>query len=289
MIAEFHNNSHHAEYESKILELMSHVARQDETLKAQAIQVHHLTEQLSTQIQHTDNAQQHTLELQPQSSENASVHPRVTFTELAAETDKAIHANKHSSDGVDSTQSSLKAQTKFLHSVSTTPVSMRNIPSHRDSGGGSHSPKQSIIVKNITSESKYFSEGPQEESSSDSSHQTLITKTGTTSMYGHIDQELNTADKARSPQGSKDSGLDSPKRFSTTPVRKINAFQGLSSIETTPVTSAGKDRVYNVDEATQSEDGEEEEEEKETISDETTADDTETDTDTEPAIRSVHR
>jgi hypothetical protein len=287
MIAEFHNNSHHAEYESKILVLMSHVARQDETLKAQAIQVHHLTEQLSTQIQHTDNAQ-HTLELQPQSSENASVHPRVTFTELTAETDKPIHANKHSSDGVDSTQSSLKAQTKFLPPC-TTPVSMRNIPSHRDSGGGSHSPKQSIIVKNITSESKYFSEGPQEESSSDSSHQTLITKTGTTSMYGHIDQELNTADKARSPQGSKDSGLDSPKRFSMTPVRKINAFEGLSSIETTPVTSASKDMVDNVDEATQSEDGEEEEEEKETVSDETTADDTETDTDTEPAIRSVHR
>jgi hypothetical protein len=287
MIAEFHNSNRHAEYENKILELMAHAARQDETLKAQAIQVHDLTEQLSTQIQQTDNAQQQTIELQPQSRENVSIDPRVTFTELTARIDKAIHANEHSPDGVNrkqSTQSSVKTQAKSLHSMSKTPVSVRNIPSSRDSSSGFHSPKQSVMVTNITSESKHSAEGPQEESSSDSSHQTVPIRTGATSMYGLIDQ-----DKARSPQGSKDSGLDSPKRLSEFPIRKINAFQGLSSIEITPIASGSEDRVDNIDEVTQSED--EEEEKEETISDEATVDETETDTDTdsEPAVSSVHR
>ncbi|XP_021916762.1 myosin heavy chain, non-muscle-like isoform X3 [Zootermopsis nevadensis] len=274
MIAEFHSNNHQAEYENRILELMAHIVRQDETLKAQVTQVDHLTEQLSTQIQQTDSAQQQTVELQPQSSENASVDPRVTFTELTARIDKAIHANKYSPDRVNrrqSAQTSVKTQAKSIHSMSKTPVSVRNIPLSRDN----------VMVRNITSESKHSAEGPQEDSSSDLSHQTMTTRTGTTSMYGLIDQG-----KVRSPQGSKDSGLDSPKRFPTIPIRKINAFQGLSSIETTPITSGSEDRVDNVDDVTQSED--EEEEKDETISDEATADETETDTDTEPAVTSVH-
>lgn len=285
MVAEFHNSNCHVEYENKILELMAHAAKQDEMLKTQAIQVHHLTEQLSTQIQQTNSVQQKTAEMQPLSCENASVDPKVTFTELTARLDKGIHSNQHAPDEVNrrqSTQSSVKTQAKSLRSLSKMPVSVRNIPSSRDSSSSSPSPKQSIMVTRPTSKSKHSAENPQEESSSDSSHQTVTIRNGATSMYGLVDQ-----DKVRSPQGSKDSGLDSPKRFSTFPIRKINAFQGLSSIETTPITDGSEDRLDNVEEVTQSEDGEEKE--AEAILDESTVDETETDTDSEPAVTSIHR
>jgi hypothetical protein len=109
-----------------------------------------------------------------------------------------------------------------------------------------------------------------------------------TSMYELTDQEVNTSDKGRSPQGSKDSGLDSPKRFSTTPIKKINAFQGLSSFRTTPVMDSSRDRVDNVNEETGSENGAGGggEKEEETISDET---ETETDTGPESLVTSVLR
>jgi hypothetical protein len=279
VISESHNNSHYAEYESNIQELMACVARQDETLKAQAIQILHLTQQHSTKTRKLDNAQQVVLELQPQSSENATtVDPSVTFTELTA-----IRANKWSPDEVDSrqfTQSLVKGQTKSHRSLSRKPVSVKNVPSPVESRGGPESIKQSVRNTDITANSKHSTDNlkvdPQEEeSSSESLPQTVNIRTGMTSMYELIDQELNNSDKGRSPQGSKDSGLDSPKRFPTVPIKKMNTFQGLSSVKTIPVMDSSKDRVNDVDEETGSEAGGEE-----TISEETTADETEADTDT---------
>lgn len=293
MISESHNR-HYAEYESNIQELMARIARQDDTLQAQAIQILHLTQQHSTQTQQPDNAQQVVLELQPQSSENATtVDASITFTEPTARIDRAIHANKWSLDGVDTRQSTqllVKGETKSHHSLPSRPVSVKNVPSPVDSRGGPESIKQSVMVANITTNSKHSTESlkadPQDESSSDSSPQTLNIKTGMTSMYELIDHEVNTSDKGRSPQGSKDSGLDSPKRFSTTPIKKMNAFQGLSSIKTTPVMGSSKERVDNVDEETGSEDGVEGEEEEKETSDET---ETKTDTDPESIVTSVLR
>jgi hypothetical protein len=284
MISESHNNSHYVEYESNIQELMACVARQDETLKAQAIQILHLTQQHSKKTQQPDNAQ-----LQPQSSENATtVYPSITFTELTARADKAIHANKWSPDGVDTrqyTQSLVKEGTKSHHSLSRKPVSLQNVPSPVESRGGPESIKQSVMITDITANSKHSTDNlkvdPQEESSSESLPQTMNIRTGMTSMYELVDQELNNSDKGRSPQGSKDSGLDSPRRFSTIPIKKINTLQGSSSIKTAPLMGSSKDRANNVDEETGSETraggGEEE-----TVSEETTVDETETDTDTGP-------
>ncbi|XP_023705061.1 uncharacterized protein LOC111863203 isoform X2 [Cryptotermes secundus] len=279
------HNSHYAMYESNIQELMAHIARQDETLRAQEIKILHLTQQHSAKTQQPENAQV-VLEMQPQSSENATtVDPSITFTELTARIDRAIHANKRPPDGVNtrqSTQSPVKGETKSHTSLSRRPLSVKNVASPVDSRGGPESVKQSVRVTNITTNSKHSTESlmvdPQDESSSDSSPQTLKTKTGMTSMYELTDQEVNTSDKGRSPQGSKDSGLDSPKRFSTTPIKKINAFQGLSSIKTTPAIGSSKDRVDHVNEDTGSEDEAGGEKEEETISDET-----ETETDSCPA------
>lgn len=152
------------------------------------------------------------------------------------------------------------------------------------------------MVTNITTETINSTEilkvDPQEESSSEPSSQTTNIRTQATSMYKFTDQELHTSDTGKSPQGSKDSGLDSPKRFSTSSIKKLNAFQGMSSIKATPVISGSEDRTDSVDEMTGSDDGEREAEGKEeTISDEVTLDETETemDTDTEPAVKSVLR
>jgi hypothetical protein len=285
MFAESYSSSHYAEYESNIQKLMAHAARQDETLKAQAIQILHLTEQCSAKMQQRDDAHQRAVELQPQTRAD----PSVTFTELTARIDKAVH------DGINTkqhTQSSAGRLTKSPHSVSQPPVAVKNFPSHTDSSGHSQSQKQSVVVTNNTTETKNSTDGlkvdPQEESSSDSSPQALNTRTQATSMYRLIGQELHTSDKGKSPQGSKDSGLDSPMRFSTTSVKKRNTYQGLSSIKTTPVMSGCEDRVDSINEMTGSDDGGKEEE---TISDEATLDGTETemDTDTEPAVRSVLR
>jgi hypothetical protein len=290
MFAESHDSSRYTEYESNIQKLMAHAARQDEMLKAQAIQILTLTEQCSGKMQQRDDAHWNAVELQPQRRED----PSATFTELTARIDKVVR------DGINTkqlTQSSVGRQTKSPHSVSQTPVSVKNIPSPTERSGFSQSPKQSVVVTNITTETKNSTDSlkvdQQEESSSDSSPRTLNIRTQATSMYGFIDQELHTSDKGTSPQGSKDSGLDSPKRFSTTPIKKLNAFQGLSSIKTTPVTSGSEDRVHSVNEMSESDDGgrEGEGKEGETISDEATRDETETemDTDTEPAVKSVLR
>jgi hypothetical protein len=293
LITESRNSSHHEDCEKKILELMAHAARQDEILKAQAIQISHLTEQHSRENKQTDNTQQQAIEVQPRSTENERADPTVMFTELKARINKAIHASMCSQDGADtkqSTQSLVKRQTASLHSMSETPVSVKNISSPTtDSSGGSLSPKQTAMVTNITADSKYSTKSvkisPQEESSSDSAPETLNNKTGATSMYGLIEQELHTSDKTKSPQGSKDSGLDSPMRFSIYPIRKSNAFKGLPSVKTTSDMNGSKDRVDTLAEVTGSED------EGETISDEATVDETETETDigSEHAVTTVHR
>lgn len=287
MISESHN-SHHAEYESNIQDLMARIARQDETLKAQAIQILQLTEQHSTKTQQPDN-EQVVLEMQPQSIENATtVDPSITFIELSARIDRAIHANKQSPNGVNtrqSTQSLVKGETRSHNSLSRRPVSVKNVASPVDSRDGPESMKESVMVTNITTNSINSTESlkvdSQDESSSDSSPETLNIKTGMTSMY-----ELNTSDKGRNLQGSKDSGLDSPKRFSTTAVKKNNAFRGLSSIKTAPVIGNSKDRVDSVNEEAGSEDGTGGGEKEETISDET---ETETDTGPESVVTSVLR
>jgi hypothetical protein len=283
VISESHNSSHYAEYESKIQEFMACVARQDETLKAQAIQILDLTRQHSTKTQQLDNAQQVVLELQ--SSENAiTVDPNVAFTELTARIDKAIHANKWSPDGVDtkqSTQPLLKGEIKSHHSLSRRPDSINNVPSHVESRGGPESMKQNVMITNSKHSTDTLRADPQEESSSESLAQRINIRTGSSSMYELIDQELNNSDKGRSPQGSRDSGLDSPKRFSTTPIRKMNTVQGSSLVKNAPVMDNSKDRVDNVDE-TGSEAGEGEGEKEETTTDDTTADQTETETDTGP-------
>ena len=287
MFAESHNNSRYAEYENNIQKLMAHAVRQDEMLKAQALQILRLTEQYSAKVQQTDDAHQHAVELQPQTRAD----PHVTFTELTARIDKAVH------DGIRTeqlTKSSVGRQTKSPHSVSQTPVATKNIPSPADSSGCSQSQKQSLVVTNITMETINSTESlkvdPQEESSSESSPQTPNIGTQATSMYKFTDQELHTSDKGRSPQGSKDSGLDSPKRFSTPSIKKLNAFQGLSSIETTPVISGSEVRADSLDEMTGS-DGGRGGGKEETVSDEATLDESETemDTDTEPAVKSVLR
>ena len=287
MFAESHNSSYYAEYESNIQKLMAHAERQDEMLKAQAVQILHLTEQCSAKMQQTDDAHQHAVELQPQRRADTSV----TLTELTARIDKAVR------DGINTkqlTQSSVGRQTKSPQSVSQTPVSVKNISSPTQSSGCSQSQKQSVMVTNITTETKNSTDSlkvdAQEESSFDSSPQTLNIRTQATSMYGFIDQELHTSDKGTSPQGSKDTGLDSPKRFSTTPIKK-HAFHGLSSFKTTPVMSGSEDRVDSVNEMTGSDDRGREGKEEETISDEATLDETETemDTDTEPAVKPVLR
>jgi len=288
MFAASHNSSHYAEYENNIQKLMSHAVRQDEMLKAQALQILRLTEQYSAKVQQTDDAHQHTVELQPQTRAD----PHATFRELTARIDKAVHDGIHTDQ---LTKSSVGRQTKSSHSVSQTPVATNNIPSPADSSGCSQSQKQSLVVTNITMETINSTESlkvdPQEESSSESSTQTLNVRTQATSMYQFTDQELHTTDKGRSPQGSKDSGLDSPKRFSTTSIKKLNAFQRLSSIKTTPVISDSEVRADSVDEMTESDEGGREEGKEETISDEATLDETETemDTDTEPAVKSVLR
>ena len=289
MFAESHNSSCYAEYENNIQKLMAHAVRQDEKLQAQALQILQLTEQYSAKMQQTDDAHQHAVELQPQTRAD----PSVTFRELTARIDKAVHDGIHSEQ---LTKSSVGRQTKPPYSVSQTPVAAKNIPFPADSTGCSQSQKQNLVVTNITTETINSTEilkvDPQEESSSEPSPQTLNIRTQATSMYKFTDQELHTSDKGRSPQGSKDSGLDSPKRFSTSSIKKLNAFQGMSSIKTTPVISGSEDRADSVDEMTGSDDGEREAEGKEeTISDEVTLDETETemDTDTEPAVKSVLR
>lgn len=286
MFAESHNSSRYAEYENNIQKLMAHAVKQDEMLKAQALQILHLTEQYSAKVQQTDDAHQHAVELQPQTRAD----PHVTFRELTARIDKAVHDGIHTEH---LTKSSVGRQTKSPHSVSQTPVATKNIPSPADSSGCSQSQKQSLVVTNITMETINSTESlkvhPQEESSSESSPQTLNLRTQATSMYKFTDQELHTSDKGRSPKGSKDSGLDSPKRFSKTSVKKPNAFQGLSSVETTPVISGSKVRADSLDEMTGSDEGDREGKE-ETISDEATDEtETEMDTDTEPAVKSVLR
>ena len=287
MFAESHDSGRYAEYENNIQKLMAHAVRQDEMLKAQTLQILHLTEQYSAKAQQTDDAHQHAVELQPLTRAD----PHVTFRELTARIDKAVHDGIHTEQ---LTKSSVGRQTKFPHSVSQTPVARKNIPSPADSSERSQSQKQSLVVTNITMETINSTESlkvdPQEESSSESSPQTLNIRTQATSMYKFTDQELHTSDKGRSPQGSKDSGLDSPKRFSKTSIKKLNAFQGLSSVETTPVISGSKLRAGSLYETTGSDEGEREGKE-ETISDEATLDETETemDTDTEPAVKSVLR
>jgi len=289
MFAESQNSSRYAEYENNIQKLMTHAVRQDEMLKAQALQILRLTEQYSAKVQQTDDAHQHAIELQPQTRAD----PHVTFRELTARIDKAVRDGIHMEQ---LTKSSVGRQTKSPHSVSQTPVATKNVPSPADSSGCSQSQKQSLVGTNITMETINSTESlkvdPQEESSSESSPQTMNIRTQATSMYKFTDQKLHTSDKGRSPQGSKDSGLDSPKRFSTTAIKKLNAFQGLSSIETTPVISGREVREDSLDEMTGSDDGGREGEGKEeTISDEATLDETETemDTDTEPAVKSVLR
>lgn len=289
MFAESHNSSWYAEYENNIQKLMAHAVRQDEMLKAQALQILHLTEQYSAKVQQTNEAHQHAIDLQPQTRED----PHVTFRKLTARIDKAVHDGIHTEQ---LTESSVGRQTKSPHSVSQTPVATKNIPSTADSSGCSQSQKQSLVVTNITMETINSTESlqvdPQEESSSESSPQTLNIKTRATSMYKFTDQELHMSDKGRSPQGSKDSGLDSPKRFSATSIKKLNAYQGLSSIETTPVISGSVVKADSPDEMTGSDVGEREGDGKEgTVSDEATLDETETemDTDTEPAVKSVLR
>lgn len=289
MFAESHNSSRYAEYENNIHKLMAHAVRQDEMLKVQALQILHLSEQHSATVQQTDNTHQDTVELQPQTRTD----PSVTFRELTARIDKAVRDGIHTEQR---TKSSVGRQTTFPHSVSQTPVAAKNIPFPADSSGCSQSQKQSSVVTNFTAETINSTESlkvdPQEESSSESSPQTLNVRTQATSMYKFTDHELHTSDKGISPQGSKDSGLDSPKRFSKTSVKKLNAFQGLSSIKTTPAISGSEDRADSVDEMTASDDGGGEEEgTEETISDEATLDETETeiDTDTEPAVKSVLR
>lgn len=278
MFAESHNSSRYAEYENNIQKLMAHAVRQDEMLKAQAVQIFHLTEQYSAKVQQTDNA------LQPQTRTD----PSVTFRELTARIDKAVRVGIHTEQ---LTKSSLGRQTKSPHSVSQTPDATKNIPFPANSDECSQSQKQSSLVTNITPETINSTESlkvdPQEESSSESSPQTLNIRTQATSMYKFTDHKLHTSDKGRSPQGSKDSGLDSPKRFSTTSVKKLNAFKGLSPIKGTPVISGSEDRADSVDDVTGSDDGGREE----TISDEATLDESETemDTDSEPAVKSVLR
>jgi len=244
MFAESHNSSQYAEYESNIQKLMAHAVRQDEMLKAQALQILHLTEQYSAKVQQTDDAHQHAVELQPQTRAD----PHVTFRELTARIDKAVHDGIHTEQ---LTKSSVGRQTKSPQSVSQTTVATKNIPSPADSSGCSQSQKQSLMATNITMETINSAEDlkldPQEESSSESSPQTPNITTQATSMYKFTDQELHTFDKGRSPQGSKDSGLDSPKRFSTTSTKKLNALQQLSSIKTTPVISGSDVRADSVD------------------------------------------
>lgn len=201
---------------------MAHAVRQDEMLKAQALQILHLTEQYSAQVQQTDDAHQHAVELQPQTRAD----PHVTFRELTARIDKAVHDGIHTEQ---LTKSSDGRQTKSPHSVSQIPVATNNIPSPADSSRCSQSQKQSLVVTNMTMDIVKSTEGlkvdPQEVSSSESSPQTMNIRTQATSMDKFTDQELHKSDKGRSPQGSKDSGLDSPKRFSTTSTKKRNAFQ----------------------------------------------------------------
>lgn len=289
MFAESHNNSRYGEYENNIQKLMAHAVRQDEMLKAQTLQILHLTEQYSAKVQQTDDAHQHAIELQPQTRAD----PHVTFRELTARIDKAVHDGIHTEQ---LTKSSVGRQTKSPHSVSQTPVAAKNIPSPADSSGCSQSQKQSLVVTDITMETINSTESlkvdPQEESSSQSSTQTLNIRTQATSMYKFTDQELHMSDKGRSPKGSKDSGLDSPKRFSAPSLKKLNAFQGLSSIKTTPVVHGSEVRADSVNEMTGSDEGGREGEGKEeTISGEATLDETETETDAdnEPAVKSVLR
>ena len=223
---------------------MAHAVRQDEMLKAQALQILHLTEQYSAQVQQTDDAHQHAVELQPQTRAD----PHVTFRELTARIDKAVHDGIHTEQ---LTKSSDGRQTKSPHSVSQIPVATNNIPSPADSSRCSQSQKQSLVVTNMTMDIVNSTESlkvdPQEVSSSESSPQTMNIRTQATSMDKFTDQELHKFDKGRSPQGSKDSGLDSPKRFSTTSTKKHNAFQGLSSIKTTPVISGSEVRADSGD------------------------------------------
>ncbi|PSN33890.1 hypothetical protein C0J52_09559 [Blattella germanica] len=106
---------------------------------------------------------------------------------------------------------------------------------------------------------------PEEESSSESSAQTQ----NETTMYGHIDKKLSNrnkspekawSEKVSSLQGSKDSGLDSPKRPKSVPVTQI--VKSSSFHKTVPVTSISKDKVDSVVES-ESEEVEDEVEEEE--------------------------
>ena len=110
MFAESHNSSHYAEYKNNIQKLMAHAVRQDETLKAQALQILCLTEQYSAKVQQTDDAHERAVELHPQTRAD----PHVTFRELTARIDKAVYDGIHTEQ---LTKSSVGRQTKSPHSV----------------------------------------------------------------------------------------------------------------------------------------------------------------------------
>ncbi|KAJ9591405.1 hypothetical protein L9F63_002011 [Diploptera punctata] len=316
LAGETQNKNHDLEYENKIHELLAHAARQDEYLKTQAEQILQLTESLAKQTLHPEISElqaklnfEKSESIAEQDIQETTLDPDATFAKLAARIDNAIQASKKLPQRSNSMKEKITDITN-QKTAETPHSSLKKVSSFIESSRKFNLPKkiktasEKTSLVPIKSSVNTKKSALEEESSSESSP--TVENIEISSMYGSVDK--TSVEKQRSPnkawsikkpssslEGSKDSGLDSPKRLKTA-VTKITAFH-----KPTSVISVSEDRVGSVadseshdeeevEEEEEDEEEEEEVEEEETISgEEEEESEMETESGSEPAVQPVDR
>lgn len=258
------------EYEDEIHKLMTHAARHDAVLKAQEEQILQLSQRLQ-QTQTMERQRLHSQEPEPPaetitraiSSNNVAIEPHDNFAILAAKIDTVIRVSEKKEGQNKNTKTVIENQQK------SDPIREKIIPVTEHSNR-THSPKyidsriEKIHIIPSKPSENIKTDAPEEESSSDFSPE--VKNIEVSSMYGLADKNSlkqkqrsshrgsNIKDSLGNLQGSKDSGLDSPKREPyVSPITKVTTFH-----KSAPVSSVTQDR--GVERESQDEDIEDEEE-----------------------------